>query len=447
MEGKNNKVLVLQVMDLEKEFNRSMNEYNNGFILDDSIDYYRDLYNNKSADEGLKMLTKKNSLFSYKYGISISDDEEILPRMYSCDCERTIGMDNVGEICPYCETKVKRTKEKTLGWFRLKYDKVFHPLLASLLFTEGLNMNDGKGKQPFYTLLNKNLLEYSWNDIIYQEIDGQYSGKLFEFVNRYLKKYKGFFEIYNKPEYWYTNSIPVISKNFRFISVEKSNFDTIDNVDQHDLTADYINISYLCNELNREHESLSMMKSKKLNKIKEITKSLSNIFSIIRKEFLDGKKAFLAQEQYSRRIGSSGRLTLLPMVDESKYGIDSCILSEDYFRATFRKSIVKVCKKLKLTPITIKRITNQNTTLTEEERSILYNDIFPLVKHKFVYMNREPAIYMTSLLMLKVVALTKDYCIRAPFFILPAIAKKKNKISKHHWRCKMWLTAGKMQNV
>ena len=114
MEVKNSKVLVLQVMDLEKEFNRSMNEYNNGFILDDSIDYYRDLYNNKSADEGLKMLTKKNSLFSYKYGISISDDEEILPRMYSCDCERTIGMDNVGEICPYCETKVKRAKEKTL---------------------------------------------------------------------------------------------------------------------------------------------------------------------------------------------------------------------------------------------------------------------------------------------------------------------------------------------
>lgn len=418
---KKKEILVLKIMNLEEEFRKSIDVYRNGFLLDDSIDYHKELYDNKSALDGLRYLTKKNSLFSYKYGISMNDDEETLSHLYTCDCERTIGMDNINEICPHCDTKVRRMREKTLGWFKLRHDKVFHPLLCSLLFSEGINI-DGEGKVSLFMLLNKNRLEYSWEDIMWQEEDGVYTGKLFEFFNRYLKKYKDFLEIYKDPNIWFTNVIPVISKNFRFISVDKSNFDSIDDIDQHDLTPEYINISYLVNELNRDHEALITMKSKKMTKLKEIMKCINKVFIIIRKEFLDGKKAFLTQEQYSRRIGMSGRLIMLPINDERYYGIDKCVLNEDYFRSTFRKSIIKICKELKMTPIQIGRMTNQNVTLTEEERSILYNEIFPRVKSRYVYINREPAIYMTSVLMLYVVALTKENYIRVPFFILLSIA-------------------------
>ena len=130
-----NRALTLSFFDCEKEFQKSvLGEKADGFILDDSIDYHKELYDNKSALDGLRYLTKKNSLFSYKYGISMNDDEETLSHLYTCDCERTIGMDNINEICPHCDTKVRRMREKTLGWFKLRHDKVFHPLLCSLLF-------------------------------------------------------------------------------------------------------------------------------------------------------------------------------------------------------------------------------------------------------------------------------------------------------------------------
>lgn len=415
-------VIALRFMDLEKEFKLSIDKYDCGFVIDDSINYHKEFYSTKNPADGLKVLQSKDSIYSYKFGIDTSDDENIVPRMYSCKCGRTFGMDNIGLKCPHCDTIVKRAKDKNVGWFVLKHEKVFNPLLCSFIMNEKYRSKKTGKEETLYTLLSSGELDYSWEDILWKERDGEYSGALFEFANKYLKnKRRDLFRIYPDWKYWFTSYIPVISKNFRFTMITSSNFDGISEVDQHKLNPEYIEISYAVNDLNEKYIELSMIKSRRINKIKEIIKCLSNIVKIVEAEFLDGKKAII-QEQYSRRTNNSGRLIMVPLNDEKYYGVDNCVLSIDYFRSVFRKDVVRVCKEMKIDPKKIKKLTNVDYSLSDEDRHLINNEIFPRIKNKYQYINREPAIYMTSALVMRIVALTDTYTIQVPFFILAAIA-------------------------
>ena len=421
-------VIALRFMDLEKEFKLSIEKYNSGFVLDDSINYHKEFYATKNPADGLKILQSMDSIYSYKFGISSSDDESIIPRMYSCKCGRTYGMDNIGINCPHCDTPVKRTRDKNVGWFVLNQERVFNPLLCSFIMNEKIKSPKTEKQETIYSLLNSGELlksdgePWTWDDILWNERDGEYSGKLFEFAKKYFKtKIKELFTIYPDWRSWFTRYIPVISKNFRFVVISDSNFDGISEVDQHKLNPEYIEISYAVNDLNTRYEELSMIKNRKINKVKEIIKCLANIVKIVEAEFLDGKKAII-QEQYSRRTNNSGRLIMVPLHDEKYYGVDNCIISIDYFRSVFRKDVVRACKELKIDPRRIKKLTNVDYSLTPEDRKLIHEEVFPRIKNKYQYINREPAIYMTSALVMKIVALTDTYTIQVPFFILEAIA-------------------------
>lgn len=417
------KVLCMRYCKLDEEFDLSINRYGSGFVLDPDIDYAEILYNSNEPREGLKKLTTSNSIFSYKFGVSTSDDDDVIPLMYSCKCGKSYGMDKIGLVCPFCDTKVGRSKDKNLGWFKLEHDKIFHPMLCWFLCKEETDLKDGEGKKTLFTLLSQNKLEYSWDDILWQTEDGKYSGKLYEFVAKYMKSYKELFDYYSDPEYWYTSSIPVLSRNYRFIVIKESNFENIEDIDQHNLNPEYVSISYLVQDLNNNHTSLLNLPTKKRNKIRDLIKTLSNVIRIIHSEFFDGKYAFLKQEQYSRRRSMSGRLIMLPMNDERYYGIDKCVISIDYFRSVFKKNVVKVCKSLRIEPKRIKKLINKNYTLNDDDRKLIREEIFPRIEHLYEYTNREPAIYMESALMLKIVALCDEMIIRVPFFILVAIAR------------------------
>ena len=293
-------VIALRFMDLEKEFKLSIEKYNSGFVLDDSINYHKEFYATKNPADGLKILQSMDSIYSYKFGISSSDDESIIPRMYSCKCGRTYGMDNIGINCPHCDTPVKRTRDKNVGWFVLNQERVFNPLLCSFIMNEKIKSPKTEKQETIYSLLNSGELlksdgePWTWDDILWNERDGEYSGKLFEFAKKYFKtKIKELFTIYPDWRSWFTRYIPVISKNFRFVVISDSNFDGISEVDQHKLNPEYIEISYAVNDLNTRYEELSMIKNRKINKVKEIIKCLANIVRIVEAEFLDGKKAII----------------------------------------------------------------------------------------------------------------------------------------------------------
>lgn len=421
-------VVTLRYMDLEKEFDESVNKYKTGFIIDDSINYFEEVYFSDNPAEGLKRLQKKDSIYSYQYGIGLNDDESIIPKMYSCTCGRTYGMDNIGLECPYCGEIVERTKNKRLGWFKLQYEKVPHPMLSFLLVKEKTTKtnkaDDGKvrkGEPTLYNLLSRGELDYTWEDILYQERDGKYSGKLFEFAKKYLSKYKDLFTLYDDAKYWFTSAIPVISKNFRFAISKESNFEDIHDIDQHKINQEYIEISYSVHNLNEDNDFLSSITSKKINTIKEIIKAQANIVRIVQDEFLAGKKAVI-QDTYSKRSPLSGMLIMLPVNDERHYGIDKCLLSIDFFRSVFEKEVSEVCKTLNIDPKKIKNLIDVDYTLSEEDNRFIKEEVFPRIPHKYLYTNREPSIYPTSALVLEIANLIDALSVKVPQFILPAIA-------------------------
>ena len=51
-------VIALRFMDLEKEFKLSIEKYNSGFVLDDSINYHKEFYATKTQQMDLKIYKK-----------------------------------------------------------------------------------------------------------------------------------------------------------------------------------------------------------------------------------------------------------------------------------------------------------------------------------------------------------------------------------------------------
>ena len=94
----NKKVLCMKYCNLDEEFDLSINKYGSGFVLDPDIDYAEILYNADEPREGLKKLTIANSIYSYKFGVSTSDDDDVIPLMYSCKCGKSYGMDKIGLV-------------------------------------------------------------------------------------------------------------------------------------------------------------------------------------------------------------------------------------------------------------------------------------------------------------------------------------------------------------
>ena len=67
---KHQKMITLSWIDFEKEFIESMEVRKDGFIISDNISY-TDYFNKSTKEEVLKIQTE-DSIFSYKYGISLS---------------------------------------------------------------------------------------------------------------------------------------------------------------------------------------------------------------------------------------------------------------------------------------------------------------------------------------------------------------------------------------
>lgn len=396
------RVLTVKWLDYEKEFNKSFNEKKDGFILQEDIDYYS--YLTQGTKDKVLELTAIDSIYSYKFGITLQDEGDTLHQMYSCKCGRTVGRERLHNVCNVCDTVVERADVKEVGWFILERDKMLHPYLAFIM------SQTTTGDKNIFQRLDKNELSYTWEDILLGDEE-----TLDDFVTKYLKSNKEVIGLYK--DRLKTSKYQIISKNYRPFVIEE-NLGSI-GIKANELNTLYMEISNTINALNSNH---NMIKQQKIQKLKTLAKTTAKVIETIFKEIADTKTSFIRSEIYARRFPNSGRNVIEPIIDEDIHSIDVVQLSVDFFRVVFSKDVKQLLKEREVHPNKIKELIDIDYVLTSEEKRMIKEEIFPLVKEPYVYINREPSIYMTSILGMRVHSLIDEMVLRIPFFILGAIA-------------------------
>ena len=428
------KALTIHFMDCEKEFEDSVfGKKGDGFILDDQIDYGEEFFKKLTFDK-ITELYSLNSIYSYKFGLTKDDDVELLANMYSCKCGHVIGLDHLDEMCPICETIVDRARFKEKGWFYIKPQqnitgkdiKILHPYICHLLYSANggnivTRLNGSTSKKVYKKTPKKKLppiTDFTWNDLFFRP------DKLDEFLKKYLKSHYELISMYR--DRWYTNAIPVISKKFRPLQVK--NQLGLPKLESKDLNTEYQILSEAIGSINANPD---MFEEQLVNKLKSITSTIANITSIITDEVGAGKKSTWRGEIIAPRIDNSARLVIEPIVDTTIHEIEVVQLPLDTFRVIFSGDVEKICKELRVAPNKIRDLIDLNYVCTKEERLFIREHVFPRVEDTYVYISREPCIYLTSVLGLRIHSLIDEMVMRVPFFLLPALAGDFDKIKNN----------------
>ena len=418
------KVLTVELLDLEKTFQESIGEKNDGFILDDSIDYGEDYFKKLDFDK-IKELYRLNSIYSYKFGLTLQEDDDIIAHLYSCRCGHTIGLDHLDETCPHCGTLVERTKFKDVGWFYIKprkhlgYEndiKVIHPYICHLLcsmnggnLVKRLDMANMRTKSFRANAKSlKPITDFTWKDLFFNK------EKLKAFISKYMSAHEEMLSMYE--DRWYTNVIQVNSKDFRPLKVK--NRIGVPTIATKDLNAEYQVLSECVGAIN---SNPGMIEEQLVNKLKSIVLTLGNICDIINTEIGSGKKSTWRGEVVAPRIDNSGRLIIEPIIDRSIHEIDVIQLPLDFFRVVYSGDVEMICKKLRVEPNKIRELVDPNYELTQIERDFIRNNVFPLVEDPYAYISREPCIYITSVLGMRIHSLIDEMVMRIPFFANPGL--------------------------
>lgn len=468
---KSKEVLTERFEDYNEAYEKSM-EDGTGFEIDETIDYSK--YFAKDSLLDIQDMVFENSIFSYKFGIALEDEEKVISKLYQCDCGLTTGIENLGHKCPHCRTEVTRMKPMSVGWFVLKNHKIIHPFILFMIHKErspikpmtkrqekllseklkakelekekeelkNQNIDDNmedvedeeqettreekkeekKKKNPYVNekiskafltleeaLNQKKLPDFKWDDLF--EEDGV---KLEAFIKKYLKRHEVLLNKYR--HLWYVNKLPVLSKNYRYFSIQNIEVTDTNRINMHSLNSAYMTISGLVNALNGDvlNNSTSWVNDHK----KALAAKLGYVGKLIFADIGSSKKSYIRGEVYGKKYSFSGRLVVEPINDRSSYEIDICELPLEYFRSTFVTDIVKIGVELKIDIKRLHNITDIDYKITKEDKKLLLEEIFPRVKDPVVYVNREPDIYVTSILALRVAKITDEMVIRIPFSIL-----------------------------
>lgn len=465
-------ITYLKFTDYEKLYKDSRdNDY--GFVIDETINY-QDYFDKKNIED-FKEISYVNSIFSYKYGIDIHDEERVIDLMYSCDCGQVTGPDNLDLICPNCHSAVKRMKPKRIGWFTLnKPFKIINPFILFIMTkylspiprkdttkkkkkkrkkvptlsdVEVINLDEVKDSimddennddtpdietpeeekerktrstksiDNYYSILeaiSNGKIGYRWYDLI---MDKEKLDNLFlEFMPSVYELFK------SQEDKWYTSKIIVISKNFRNLNLKKVEVMNMNAISLHNkLNIHYMAISSCVNALNNFQPYLHP-KSWMNDKVKILHETVAQIGQKI---FGDvggrGKYGYIRSDVYGKKYSFSGRLVIETVIDENITCPESCQISIDFFRVTFANDILKIGRKLKLSPKKIHDLLDIDYTITDEDKKLIREKIFPMVEYPIVYINREPDIYVTSILALKIHSLVDDMILRIPTLILSAM--------------------------
>lgn len=445
------KKISLSMLNWDTFFKKSMEE-GTGFLIDTNITY-QDYLDNKDI-ERIKSIFSVDGIYSYKFGMSnqISNDDPVLKKLYTCKCHKTYGLENLRKVCDTCNTKVRRSIPYREGWIDLGENKILHPYLCWLLMTtsrdvvsdkangiiitntnintdpdnedddeevveEDVNVvgkksakKDTKNRYTIFQLLTKRKLKYTWNDILF-------GGKIHEFLETYFKsKYPTICKLLKNN--FFISKVLVMSAEYRPIKIIKLK---IPDITQNPYNVKYMNISECVKQL--MDTNTHMLPSIKINYMVDIMKNIGSIVLDVKNTLAANKKALVRGEVYSRRFHTSGRLVLEPIIDRDSWRIDEVHLSLDFFRGVFNKVLLDILNDYPhISPEQRNKLVDSDRVLTKEERDFIRNELFPKVKNPYIYISREPCIYVTSTLGMEITKLVDEMVLRVPNFILPAIA-------------------------
>ena len=470
-------VLTERFEDFDEAYKKSIDN-GTGFVIDERIDYSK--YFSKETIKDIQEIVYENSVFSYKFGIALEDEERVIDKLYQCDCGETTGIENLGAKCPNCKTCVTRMKPKRVGWFILRNHKIIHPFILFMIHKEAspikpiskrlekkllsekleaerleqelaeltsenieddldedevdelkdieakLNLvrkkqkkTDQEIKKPgksFLTLeeaLNQNKLEdFTWKDLF--EEDGV---KMEAFINKYMKPKRDLLMMYKN--IWYVSKLPVLSKNYRYFTIQQIEVTETNRINMHPLNLAYMKVSGLINALNGD--VLNNSPSWIVDQKKSLASVLGYIGKLIFSDIGSSKRSYIRGEVYGKKYSFSGRLVLESITDRSSYKIDECEVPLEYVRSTFVTDLVKIGVDLEIPIKRLHNITDIDYKLTPSDRELLMNTLIPKIEYPIVYINREPDIYVTSITALKIAKVTDEMVLRIPFALLPSI--------------------------
>ena len=474
-EEKDKLITTVSFVDYDELYKTTMDSSNpTAFLIDERINYND--YLEKDRIEDIRKINELNSIYSYRFGISMYDEESIIDHLYTCNCGSLKGIDQLDFICPKCGSPVERKDPKKIGWFVINNFKIIHPFILFMLFKErspiekpekktkkshsslanknlveekkveedneddepteeemelGGSLTEAKeeepkeekkkGKKPkknkeqnytFIEALNLKKLKYSWSDIL--NPNGE---KLQEFIETYLPRRKKLLMRYR--HLWYTNKILVISKNYRFYNIKEIEVVGSNESNNHPLNILYMNISNAINELNQSpyDNPISFIK----DQLTDICKYVAEIINLLFKDIANGKKSYIRGEVYGKKYTYSARMVIESIIDPNIHDVDVCQLPIDVFRAIFAPDLINIAKEIHIHPSKIRDLVNIDYTLSEKDKELLREEIFPRIENPVIYTNREPDIYVTSILALRVHSLIDEMVLRIPFFILQLI--------------------------
>lgn len=360
---------------------------NESFLIRTDIDYATMI--SKSEIEEI------DSIFSPEYGIKDSHSLEIQQRLYSCQQGCTVGSQNLGKICPKCNTPIVKRKFPTskLGYFKLPDIKV-----STLVLLEWLEKL--LGKKNFNNLIGGTLPGVTDLYECYEYMINTYSRK------RTDPKYKKMmdFLLVNK-EYFFTEYIPVISYKIRYLS--KQDNMGVNNITTHPINTPLIGMSNIIQLLKEPSTKASTSMRKKL--YFDLHKEIFNYKEALKAYFCGDKKKTLRDAIYGTRMPYTSWAVLAPLTDYAC--VDSCTIPIESFRCTFVIEIKEKLKEMGYPVSYINKVCSVQYSLDDNEKALM-KLIFNSLKDRYIYINRQPTLGKGSILILEIREIRDEHVLR-----------------------------------
>lgn len=395
--------LTHKLVNFEELFLEDM-ENKEGFLIDLDVDY-TDLHN-----ESMFLNTK--SIYSYKYGISNKDPQEVQIKRYSCECGE-LESPIAGLRCEKCGTYTDIRLCKR-GWFDLGVYKIFNPhYLYQLLSASAGAANDMLEDMYTFSHVRKIKKEKDKDKgEVVNIFDLQDRDTLIDWIKRYVQEDKQEYFL-NNIDAAMTTKFPVFSKDFRPFRVTY-NLHQEPRIESHEVNQKYRLMNDKIREIRKREDSIDELiqngyvtKKRRGYEIFQLLKSIQKLSYDIHEMTLDGmkdKNDEIRQKYGSTRVPYSSRMVL-----ESCLNIysDEIIMPYNIFGEKISGYYRDYLDKHGVTPEAINRMMSNAPNKADKELldKVLDDMIEDNVNFCFGY--RPPSIYRRSAVGLKIVGLTE----------------------------------------
>ena len=429
----------LKLPDLE-EYKLNDLKRGTGFIIDVNQDY----------EKGLELFFNK-TIYHWRFEIKDAALEVKELYKYTCQCTELKGKENLGKICPDCDTPVKEFEPDVAyrGWMELPEGVVVptynlinllqeiidpHALFAltgikketpnSNKTTVNIDDETASTEEEKKKTVNLfcNLVELPMCDNLEQFIESHMK-PMFKRAKRASIQEKLDFIKENK-SLLFTRNIPVISTLLR--NYVYSDQWLNDTKLLHPLNSEYIIIAQAIKRVRDYHDPTSKnRKNLTLLNLKTICRAMNKIDILTEEELIggqdSGKRKWLKDKINGHRLSHSGRAVLVPLNYTENLYEDECVLNYDIFRGVFAQDIEEYMNKLKYPLNYIQEmITTEKYALTPKDKTLLDDIVAYYNANSYgmpCHINRQPSIYASSSEVVRVVRLSSEKVVRVSYTV------------------------------